>query len=79
MKTKIVIILLMIVLIGCGENRIETKQTKSGGEIIEKEGIFFKVTTLDEFTYKGHVYVSCKVRDGVSLTHAGHCWCNKNK
>jgi hypothetical protein len=33
--------------------------------------------TVHEWSYKGHIYLSCEVRDGMALTHAGHCSCNK--
>ena len=33
---------------------------------------------LNEFKYKGHVYVSLHTKNKVGgLTHAGHCPCNK--
>lgn len=32
---------------------------------------------LHEFSYKNHTYISCKIDNGISITHAGHCNCFK--
>jgi len=74
---KILIILSLITLFSCDEQEIHTKTHKTGGEVVKTSGIFTQTRHLDEFDYKGHTYISCEVRDGISLTHAGHCKCNK--
>jgi len=32
---------------------------------------------IHEFEYKGHVYLYTEVHGGITITHAGHCPCNK--
>ena len=59
------------------EEKTTTRPTSKGGEVITSNGVFTQKKELNEFDYKGHTYISCKVRDGIALTHAGHCWCNK--
>ncbi len=72
-------LLVAVFLFGCGESKTTTTQTSKGGEVITQTGIFAQVRELTEFEYKGHNYISCNVRDGIALTHAGHCWCNTVK
>lgn len=78
MRAKALFIFLVaIIFCGCENGETTTRQTTKGGEVITADGIFLTVTELTEFDYKGHKYISCKVRSGISLTHAGHCRCNK--
>jgi len=69
--------ILILFFYSCGEEHIIATPTSKGGEVRKENGIFVQVRKLNEFEYKGHTYISCNVRDGISLTHAGHCWCNK--
>lgn len=71
-----ILLLIVIICFGCNEGKTTTKQTSKGGEVRTETGIFIQVRELKEFDYKGHTYISCDVRDGIALTHAGHCWCN---
>lgn len=74
--------LLLVAVIFCGcedENITANTITKKKGEVITDNVGFISVNYLNEFDYKGHTYISCKVRDGIALTHAGHCWCNGSK
>lgn len=73
-----VIIAMCMFFLGC-ENKqgTMTSSTKEGGTVTNANGIFQNSYDLTEFEYKGHTYISCQVRDGISLTHAGHCKCNK--
>jgi len=73
------IVLVSTFFYGCEKGKTTTKTTSNGGEVITEQGIFQSVTELNEFDYKGHRYISSKVRDGIALAHAGHCWCNDNK
>ena len=74
---ELFISLVAIIFCGCENGETITRPTPKGGEVITENGIFVTVSELTEFDYKGHKYVSCRVRDGISLTHAGHCRCNK--
>ncbi len=78
MKKILLCIVIMLTMTACEENKPTTKVTKHGGYVEEKVGAFVKQTELQEFEYKGHTYISCNVRDGKSITHAGHCLCNPN-
>lgn len=53
--------------------------TSKGGEVIIERGGYTQVRKLNEFDYKGHTYISCNVRDGIAMTHAGHCKCNDKR
>lgn len=71
------ILILSLFLLSCETKTIRTSTNLNGGNVTKETGIFVFSYQLDEFDYKGHKYISCKVRDGISLTHAGHCYCNK--
>lgn len=77
--TFIYLLLSTVIFCGCEESKVTTRPTPRGGTLTVETGIFSQTMSLDEFDYKGHRYISCKVRDGVALTHAGHCWCNVSK
>ena len=78
---KVITLGVLLLAIGaCGNTTIETtRTTDKGGSVALKQGAFQKNTELFEFEYKGHLYISCEVRDGMALTHAGHCPCNKKE
>lgn len=68
-------ILLLLMLFGCEEsNNVQTINSKKVTNIY-MDGI--SNTDIYEFEYKGHTYIGCNVHGGKSLTHAGHCRCNK--
>ena len=71
------VLLVAVIFCGCGEENITAKSTTKGGEVRTVNGIFTQIRKLGEFEYKGHTYISCNVRDGIAMTHAGHCWCNR--
>lgn len=73
------VLLVAVIFCGCEEENITAKPTTKGGEVRTVNGIFTQVRKLNEFEYKGHTYISCNVRDGIAMTHAGHCWCNGSK
>jgi hypothetical protein len=56
---------------------ITNQQPSNKGTARFSEGIFVSVIDLHEFEYKNHTYIGCRVRDGISLTHAGYCKCYK--
>lgn len=70
------LIVLAFTLFGCEETQ-SVKEYKSGGRITYKNEILSTTRDFFEFEFKGHLYIGCNVRDGISLTHAGHCKCNK--
>lgn len=78
---KWLILILALWMTGCVSHQSSNTETRvfseNEGQIVTRQGIFSTVNDLSEFNYKGHLYISCKVRDGISLTHAGHCKCNK--
>jgi hypothetical protein len=75
------VLLVAVIFCGCedGSYKVEAKPTNTGGQVQTTNGIFVRKLNLDEFEYKGHTYISCDVRDGIAMTHAGHCWCNDSK
>jgi len=75
------VLLVAVIFCGCedGRYKVEAKPTNTGGQITITDGILISTLHLDEFEYKGHTYISCNVRDGIAMTHAGHCWCNGSK
>lgn len=78
MKKLLLFIVIILTITACEEKKPTTKTTKHGGYIQEEIGVMVTQTELKEFEYKGHTYISCDVRDGKSITHAGHCLCNPN-
>lgn len=72
-------LLISVAYCGCQDEKITATPTSKGGEVKTHKGVFVQVRELNEFDYKGHKYISCNVRDGLALTHAGHCWCNSIK
>jgi hypothetical protein len=79
MKKILILLTLITFLISCEEKKPTTTTTQNGGEVHKEIGFMVATTKLTEFEYKNHTYVSCEVRDGIALTHAGHCKCNPNK
>ena len=71
--------LVAVIFCGCEEGNITAKPTTKGDEVRTVNGISTQVRELNEFEYQGHTYISCNVRDGIAMTHAGHCWCNGSK
>jgi hypothetical protein len=69
------VLLIPVIFYSCID-RIETKTTNTGGQVKHSTGVFVRKFDLYEFEYKGHTYISCNVREGIVMTHAGHCWCN---
>jgi hypothetical protein len=69
------IICIVILFSSCEEQEMKAYPTNKSQGVVT--GTYGRVLTLNEFQYKGHTYISCDVRDGISLTHAGHCPCNK--
>jgi hypothetical protein len=48
----------------------KTEVTKESYTVIHNE---FASFYLNEVRIKGHLYLYTTVRDGISITHAGHC------
>lgn len=69
-------------LSSCESSELEStrvSETEKGGEVHERYDGFISInirTELHEMDYKGHVYVYCHVKNGIAMTHAGHCPCN---
>ena len=72
-------LLVIVIFCGCGDVNTTAMPTSKGGEVIIERGGFTQVRKLNEFDYKGHTYISCNVRDGIAMTHAGHCKCNNKR
>ena len=70
------VLLVALTFCGCGDVNTTTMPTSKGGKVIIDVGGYTQVRKLNEFEYKGHTYISCNVRDGIAMTHAGHCKCN---
>ena len=73
------VLLVAVIFCGCGDVNTTAMPTSKGGEVIIERGGYTQVRKLNEFDYKGHTYISCNVRDGIAMTHAGHCKCNDSK
>lgn len=73
---KLVFVMFFMTLLGCKKSTVTSSPSETGGEVKFTSGMFTQIMELREFEHKGHTYISCKVRDGISLTHAGHCKCN---
>jgi hypothetical protein len=76
MKNKFFLFLLLLFFFSCDEKNIKTNITSNGGIVKIENGIFMQKYEIYDFEYKDHTYVCSKVRDGISITHAGHCNCN---
>ena len=64
-------------LTGCGETTNKAEEyTSTKGTVTISTGAFSRMEDIEEFDYKGHTYIYSTVRDGISMTHAGHCKCN---
>lgn len=73
--TKILSFLLILLLTSCTSMpTVEKTDITPTKHIIVLQPYKY---TVHEWSYKGHVYLSCEVRDGMALTHAGHCPCIK--
>lgn len=77
MKKTILFLLICLTLISCGKAKLTTSVSSDGQGSLNVGGRISY--DLYEFEYKGHAYISCEVRGGYVLTHAGHCKCNPNK
>lgn len=78
-KLNTLLIIIMTFFYGCGETSIRSVENinGNGGMIRENTGILTSFQYLHETEYKNHTYIIISVRDGYSITHAGHCVCNK--
>jgi hypothetical protein len=74
---KIVLLLLTMVFISCTDERIKVREKDTGGTVTVSTSGFSRDYDLKEFTYKGHLYIYSEVRDGIAMSHAGHCGCGK--
>jgi hypothetical protein len=75
------VLLVAVIFCGCGNQsyKVEGTPTNTGGQLRNTNGIFVRTLDLQEFEYKGHTYISCDLKGGIAMTHAGHCWCNASK
>jgi hypothetical protein len=74
-----VLLLLSVFLFGsCGKSEPEPLPKADVTVSSEKTEVLKGqyITYVRELEYKGHLYVVCDVHGGMSLAHAGHCWCN---
>ena len=68
---------ILLGLSGCGETTTKAETySKDKGVVTISTGAFSRMEDIREFEYKGHTYIYSEVRDGISMTHAGHCKCN---
>ena len=72
---RLSLLLILFALTSCGVNETSVSETKNGGKVYVYDGLT-KQYDIYEFDYKNHKYIYCQVRDGISMTHAGHCKCN---
>lgn len=71
-------LILFLFLFGCEQSSNSQTNNIIKGKIISSMDFgSMKNVDLYEFEYKGHTYIGCNVHGGKSLTHAGHCKCNK--
>lgn len=70
---KIYILILIIFLFNC-KQKVEVSED---GGVIYNNKIYKLTYRSDEFTYKNHIYISWRHNRVVTITHAGHCNCNK--
>jgi hypothetical protein len=77
---KLSLLLVIFTILGltsCGETTTKAEAySDTQGVVRISTGAFSRVEDIREFDYKGHTYLCTEVRDGVSITHAGHCKCN---
>ena len=77
---KLTLLLVMFTILGltsCGETTTKAESySDTQGVVRISTGAFSRVEDIREFDYKGHTYLSSEVRDGIAITHAGHCKCN---
>lgn len=79
MKQLLFIAIISILIIGCESGAtpvFEKSNAKTEGQVTTTNGPFQTSHSIQEFEYKNHTYISCGVRDGISISHAGHCKCN---
>lgn len=69
-------LLLIVFLAACEPAKTTAVATKDGAVVTAFNGFQANKYDLFEFEYKGHAYIACRVRDGIALTHAGHCPAN---
>lgn len=63
------LVLICLILIGCEDVQ------KTPAVIKKSDGSSAPIGQFFDMTYKGHVYVCNTVRDGLAISHAGHCPC----
>jgi hypothetical protein len=68
---KILSFIFILSCFGCKEPNV-----KSINQEINIDGYYEKISTY-EWVYKNHTYIILKSKNNISLTHAGHCRCNK--
>ena len=74
------IILTMLILSSCNEPNVTSEERGDKGGVIRIDyGSSMTEYSIREFEYKKHLYIYTDVHNGISVTHAGHCKCNKNK
>ncbi len=76
-KLNLLLLFLSVFFLGCEKKVSSFEINSNGGKVRTEFGAFSTINELHEFEYKGHIYISCNVKGGLALTHAGHCWCNK--
>lgn len=72
------LVFLLLFLASCSDKKSVRVESHEHGGVVTIDGAYTPYQrALYEIDYKGHTYVACEVRDGLALTHAGHCWCNE--
>ena len=76
-KLTLLLVMFTILLTSCGETTTKAESySDTHGSFTISNGAFSRVDELGEFDYKGHTYIYTEVRDGIAMSHAGHCKCN---
>lgn len=76
-----IISIIIICFYSCSTPKRETSvSVNDSSEVFVQYNSYSSMNyNLSEFEYKGHTYISCPVAYGISMTHAGHCSCNKKQ
>ena len=74
---NLVVVAIALIMSSCEMLDKSPVEMSGKGMVRFSNGALTSMIDLTEFDYKGHTYISCHVRGGMSMTHAGHCKCNK--
>jgi hypothetical protein len=79
-KLTCIIVASFFIMSSCSDKIEKTRTRKVGGnkfDLVIESGLTYQQYEINEFEFKNHIYIYSRVRDGIAMTHAGHCPCNK--